>query len=517
MKRFVARFDSLVSGVLSGFDRLVLRGCLMPLMRPRGMHDFLGKADIRLLDFGKYAEKTSERVKIAALSAAREANRPVQYLTSSRGSKEEMARDVLAKRPIGDGIICAFSVVEPCRSFEYHKSACEGERGLRLINRKCLHVYQYRNHPTFGFMNARIQTWFPFNVQICLNGREWLGRQLTEAGIGFRRYDNCFPAVDDLAGATALLESQLATEWPTMLTEIAQWLNPLHQEIFAAFPMDYYWSAYQTEWATDVMFHDPARLASLYPALVIHAMRHFQSADVMRFLAQKSPGNFIGEIVTDFKDRVEGVRVKHWVNGNSVKMYDKGGSVLRIETTMANPKDFKVLRPRRDEPDGALVWQPLRKGVADLHRRAEVSQRSNDRYLDALSVVDDSTPLGTLLDAVAAPTTWHDKRVRALRVGHPDDVALLAAISRGEFVTAGFRNRDIRLHLHPKTANADSSEVRRVAARVGRQLRMLRAHGILQKIPKTHRYQLTAKGQALTAVLTAVRSATLKQLLREAA
>lgn len=517
MKRFVARFDPLVSGVLSGFDRLVFRGCLMPLMRPRGIHDFLGKADIRLLDFGKYAEKTNKQIQTAALSAAREANRPVQYLTSSRGSKEEMARDLLAKHPTGDGIICAFSVVEPCRSFEYHKSASERDRGLRLINRKCLHVYQYRNHPVFGAMSARIQTWFPFNVQICMNGREWLGRQLTEAGIGFRRYDNCFPAVDDVPRAAALLASQLTTEWPTVLKEIARWLNPLHDEIFAAFPMDYYWSAYQTEWATDVMFRDPASLASLYPALVIHAMRHFQSADVMRFLADKAPGNFIGEIVSSFKDRVEGVRVKHWVNGNSVKMYDKGGSILRVETTMANPADFKVLRPRRDEPEAKPEWLPLRKGVADLHRRAEVSQRSNERYLDALSVVDDSTPLGTLLDAVAGPATWHDKRVRALRIGDPDDIALLAAISRGEFVTAGFRNRDIRLLLHPKTAKADAAEVRRLAARVGRQLRMLRAHGIVQKIPKTHRYQLTAKGHALTAALTAMRSATLKQLLREAA
>jgi len=305
-------------------------------------------------------------------------------------------------------------------------------------------------------------------------------------------------------------------EWPKALKEIARWLNPLHDEIFAAAPMDYYWSAYQTEWATDIMFHDPAALASLYPALVRHAIQHFHSPDVMRFLAQKSPGNFTGEIVTSFKNRAEGVRVKHWVNGNSVKMYDKGGSVLRLETTLANPADFKVLRPRHDDPAAKLEWLPLRKGVADLHRRAEVSQRSNDHYLDALSVVDDSTPLSTLLDHVAHPTTWHDKRVRALRTGDPDDIALLAAVAHGEFATAGFRNRDIRLLLRPETAQAEPAEVRRVAARVGRQLRMLRAHGLIQKVPKTHRYRLTPKGNTLTAALTAARSATLKQLLREA-
>ena len=240
-------------------------------------------------------------------------------------------------------------------------------------------------------------------------------------------------------------------------------------------------------------------------------MQHFQSPDVMRFLGKKASGNFLGPIETSFKDRAEGVRVKHWVNGNSIKMYDKGASVLRVETTIGKTSDFKVLRPHHTDPDGPLDWRPLRKGVADLHRRAQVSKRSNERYLDALAAaVDDSTPLGTLLDQVAAPTTWHGKRVRALRTGDPDDVALLAAVSRGEFATAGFRNRDIRLLLHPETAN---DEIRRVAARVGRQLRMLRAHGIIRKVPKSHRYVLTARGAQLTAAVSASRNATIKQLL----
>ena len=467
--------------------------------------DFLGRSDIRLLDFGRYAEKTSERVKAVALGAARDGGRPVQYLPSSRGSKEEIATALLRDHPVAEGIVCALYVVEPCRAFEYHRSQSEHERGLRLVNRKCLHVYQYRRHPTFGFMNARIQTWFPFNVQVCLNGREWLARQLTEAGIDFVRHDNCFPAVGDVARASALLADQLATAWPTALTEIARRLNPLHAEIFAAAPMDYYWSAYQTEWATDVMFRDPASLAALYPAFVRHAVQHF--------LGKKAHGNFTGEIVTSFKDRAEGVRVKHWVNGNSVKMYDKGGSVLRVETTLANVKDFKVLRPRRDEAHAKLEWLPLRKGVADLHRRAEVSQAANDRYLDALAVVDDSTPLAALLDTVARPTTYRGKRVRAIRTGDPADVALLASVARGEFATAGFRNRNIRLLLHPGSATAAPREVRRIAARVGRQLRLLRAHGLIRKVPKSHRYILTARGNQLTAAISAARNATIKQLM----
>jgi hypothetical protein len=483
----------------------------------RGLHTHLFETGIRLLDYKDYALETSEAVKAAALAETRAEERPVLFLRSSRGSKEEIARRFLAEQPTEQGPICALYAVEPCRSFEYLRSKDTTERGFRLANRKCLHVYQYRIHPRFGFMNARIQTWFPFSIQICMNGREWLSRQLTEAGIGFRRHDNCFPHIDDIPRAQQLLDEQLKTAWPEALDEIARLLNPLHDQIFTANPMEYYWSAFQTEWATDVMFRDPASLASLYPALLRHAMHHFQSPDVMRFLGRKLHPNFQGEVTTSYKRRLEGARVKHWANGNSVKMYDKGGNILRVETTMANTRDFKVLRPPHDQPDGKLDWRPLRTGVADLHRRADVSQRSNERYLDALALVDDDTPIAQIFDQVSQPALYKDKRVRALRVGDHDDLALLAAVARGEFNTAGFRNRDLRLLLRPDSATASPDDTRKISARVGRQLRLLRAHGLIQKIPKTHRYKLTPKGAKLAAALLATRGATLKQLLREAA
>src|SRR3989304_3826424 len=135
---------------------------------------------------------------------------------------------------------------------------------------------------------------------------------------------------------------------------------------------------------------------------------------------------------------------------------------------------------------GRLAWRPLRKGVADLHRRAQLSQRANERYLDALSVVDDSTPLHRLLDQVSQPTPYHGRRVRALRIGDPHDLALLQAVSRGKFATAGFRHRDLRPLLCSASATS-VIEARRLTAKATRQLRLLRAHGVIQKIPKTHR------------------------------
>ena len=517
MEKFVSRFGSAVTAVVSGFDRLVFRGTLLPLVMERGMHTLLARAGVRLLDFKRYAFTTSERVREASLHEALEHDRPVRYLQWSGTDKEALAHRLLQEHPIEGGLVCALRTLEPCMSFEYHRSADRNERGLRLRPRKCLHIYKYYLHPVFGFLGTRLQTWFPFNVQIWLNGREWLARQLEKRGrTDFVRHDNCFTSLGDPALAKRLMDRQLTISWKSALDAIARALNPLHAHIFKCWPQSYYWSAYQTEWATDLVFRDAAALGALYPALVRHAMLHFQSPDVMRFLGRGGVHhNFKGELTSRLRRRQEGVRIKHWADGNSVKMYDKAGSVLRVETTIAKTTNFKVFRPRERSRSGKLAWQPLRKGVADLHRRAQVSQRSNEAYLDALAAVDDSTRLGELLDQVSTRVSYRGRRLRALRIGDPADLALLQVIARGEFATAGFRNRDLRRLLFPLHRSAGDTKA--LSAKVSRHLRLLRAHRVIKKISKTHRYRLTTNGHLLTAALFAVRDSTLQKLVGSAA
>ena len=86
-----------------------------------------------------------------------------------------------------------------------------------------------------GWLHARIQTWFPFSIQIGMNGREWLARQMDGAGIDYQRQDNCFPWVSNWEKAQQLLDSQLRADWPTLLDQIAGTLNPIHDEIFQRF------------------------------------------------------------------------------------------------------------------------------------------------------------------------------------------------------------------------------------------------------------------------------------------
>lgn len=516
MERFIARFADQIIGTLSGFDRLVFRGHLRRIIYPAGMTLFLNIRRVRFKDFRQFTLDTTGRLQQAAYDAVQRQGRPVRYLESSQTDKEALAREIARTDGVTTGLVALLSCVEPCRTFTLGRNEHTGVPELRSKRGKCLHFYYYTIDPVFGFMNARIQTWFPFSIQICINGREWLAHQLDAAGLGYERRDNCFARIDDFARAQQLMTQQLRLPWLTHLNRLARTLNPLHAQIFRGFPLAYHWSVYQSEWASDIVFRNAAALHRVYPPLVQHAITSFSSADVMRFLGGKLHGNFRGEIVSELKQRPEGIRVKHWVGKNSIKLYDKQGCVLRPETTINDPAGFKVFRPKQGEPRGPKQWRGLRKGIADLNRRAELSQAANERYVDALAAVDLSTSLGELLRHTSRPTTYNGKRVRGLRPWAANDLALFAAVNRGEFCLNGLRNRDLRTLLFP-TAPRSPAERRRRSARVSYLLRILRAHGILHKVPKSHRYKVSPQGRDLLVAVLSAHHASVDKLTRLAA
>lgn len=368
-------------------------------------------------------------------------------------------------------------------------------------------------------MYARVQTWFPFTIQIGLNGREWLARSLDTAKLSYRRCDNTFTWVEDFARAQSLLDDQLRVNWPTLLDEVRGRVHPAHPDLLGKFQADYYWSLTQSEWATDVVFRDRRELAVRYEPWLRFAMTSFASPDVLRFFGKKPTadgrvhGRFQGEILTDLGHRVDGMRIKHRIDQNSVKMYDKASVVLRVETTIHDPGAFKVYRPQASDPEGTLAWQPMRSGVADLHRRAEVSQASNERYLASVATATQSDSLSVatakLSERVKEPGEG-GRKVRGLNLLGAEDAALLAVVGRPEFGVDGLRNRDVVAGLYATEAK-DAAEPRRRSARVTRLLRLLRAHGVLQKVAKSHRYRVTESGRvAITAVLAARNAATEK-------
>ncbi|TXI07715.1 MAG: hypothetical protein E6Q76_08155 [Rhizobium sp.] len=513
MQTFLHRMSSKIKGTLSGFDRVRFRGTIRWLSSLRGMGAYLGTMRILLKDFASWSKARTAEIDRATVALAQEAGRPMIYLPSSTERKETLAMDIARTDNITEGLVAVFKCVEPCWSFKVGPNAQTEKLELRYQPLKCSHLYFYLLDPQLGLTHLRLQMWAPFSVHVCLNGREWLARQLKQSGIGFDQRDNCFVEIDDLPRAQELASGQLRTNWSKMLDRLLTRCHPAHQTMFASRPLEYYWSAEETEWATDVLFQSPEALASVYPNLLHHAITTFGSLDTLRFLGQVPVvyRNTTREVISSFKTRPEGTRIKHSINRNSIKMYDKQQTVLRVETTINDPRDLKVFRTKEGDPDEKKSWLRLRKGVADLQRRAEVSQKSNERYLEGLAAVEHDQSLEATVQTICEPTVFQGRRVRALQPLSPEDSLLLASIIRGEFAINGFRNRDLRPLLFDDVPTPPE-QIKRQAAKITRLLRLLRGHGLIQKVPTTHRYTLTTKGRQTIVSLQAAKHASAEKL-----
>jgi hypothetical protein len=509
---FIERHRDSVIGVLSGFDRVLFRGTRRSISYGEGLDRFLGAAGVRYRDFGAFAERLSERLKKHAETLARAAGRPFQYLPDSRQSKEALAQAIAQRDGITEGLVCVLRCVEPCLSFSIRRNPA-GQFRFVGQERKCLHLYFYYLDREFGLMHVRLATWLPFGIQVCLNGREYLARRLRKAGIGFEQRDNCLVRVDDLPRAQQMLRDLEQRKWHRCLTAWGRRVNPLLAPASGLDLRGYYWSIRESEYATDVLFRDTPALAQVYPALVDHAIRCWSCRDVLRFLGRRTTATrFVGEASSSLLQRAEGLRVKHWVEENSIKMYDKQGSVLRIETTINNVRRFKARRMTLGKGVRRLRWIPRRFGLADLARRVEISRAANERYLEALASVDVPAPAWQLLDGVSRRVRKRARPYRALRPVSPEEAALFAAVLRGQFLLKGFTNHDLRQNLG-RPAPPQPEESRRQAARITRCLRLLRAHGLIRKVSGTRYYRVTTTGQRVMTAALRLREADVTKLV----
>ncbi len=370
-------------------------------------------------------------------------------------------------------------------------------------------------------------------------------RTVDQAGLKYVQEGNGFPWIEDFARAQQLMDGQLETNWPELLNSFAKQLNPIHDEIFARYPIAYYWTCLQSEsegslvpgrlpvstdlrWATDIVFRDAEVLKRLMSIVVPHAIASFSCTDVLRYCNRRInksgeiPANCNGTVQIHLKQDQEGQRVKYAMNGNSAKAYDKAytvcGNAVRTryarsafrvfgaaETTIHNVQGLQEYRAKEGEPDGPKDWRDLRKGTAGIYRRMEISRQANERTIHALASIDDSRRVEELTETIQRRVKWEGHPVRALRPWG-EDKELLRAVGHGDFQIHGLRNRDLQALLYGAPA-ATAIEKRRRSAAVRRKLRMLRAHGIIKKVPRTHRYLVTkAGGEIIIAVLTTART-----------
>jgi hypothetical protein len=247
-----------ITGAQSTLDRLIFKGHLAGFYPQGAFARFFISQHVLLKDFATYAETTSEQLKAHAQQVAAVAHRPYGYLaaasTATSGPCNEAQACVIAKRDrLTEGLICVFAPVLPCRTFTVRGSLEMHRLEVVRENRNCLHLCCCYLHREFGFMSERLQSWFLFTLQICVNGRGWLAQQLDQDGIAYQRYDNKLTQVADLPAAQALSEKFAHRHCPTVLDAFGCQVNPLLPTLRRAGFRSYFWSVDRAEYKTDVL------------------------------------------------------------------------------------------------------------------------------------------------------------------------------------------------------------------------------------------------------------------------
>ena len=496
VEKFLEKYSQHITGTLSCFDRVIFKGYL-PLGWSDAMESLLARQGLRIMDFKRFVTEQSARFKKLANDVCEKAGRPHLYLRG-RDKKEPLVQKMIRKEKLTEGLVCVLSAVETCQSFV----VVPGEKRpqLQSARRKCLCFYFYYLDREFGLMHVRIASWFPLPIQIYVNGHDWLARQMTKRGLAYKQVDNAFVELGDPKAAQKLADKFVDLPWPRLLDVFARRVNPLLADVLKG--AGYYGVMDQAEFATDVLFPDGPTLKPLFESWLKQATNCFSAEDVLTFLGRKLHGNFLGEVLTDFKRRAQGARVKHRVKGNWVKMpccleAGKFRRILRVETVINQPSEFKVFRMGKRNGVEGRHWLPLRKGVANMYRYAEIGRATNGRYLNALSETVDVAAAREPFRKLAEPAKRpNGRRVRGFNPASREDTALFAAVMRGEHFLQGFRNEQIRAALYGPLPK-DAVTARRQRNRVTRLLQRLHMHGLTAKIPHTRRWRPSSKGQTL--------------------
>ena len=499
MCKMLEQYSDKIKGKFSFFDRMSINGYINPLMNEHSRASALYQLGILYKNYKDYFSNVTDSIKKQIENNAAELNCPVIYLQSAKKRKEDIAKGFLNSEDSSDGLICVLKTLEACKTAKVYGSD-DGRLVVKSCNTKCLHYYLYYQDKEFGFMFVKIQTWFPFNIQVYINGRELMKSVFEKNKISYECYDNSFTALSDVAKAQELADKFDSAKLCHRLDAFAKSINPFLDTVYQTFGQGYHWCMNQCEFATDVMFKEHAFLEDIYPSLVGHAFYDFTCTDVFTFMGRKPDPRFQGEAVSDYKDRPVGCRVKFKLKSNSIKMYDKC-SVLRIETTINNPREFKVYGTVRHK-DGteSKRWKPMGKSISNLYRYAEVAKACNQRFLDAM--VDIVPVKSTLeeIDKICSKKKVNGKTVTGFNVWSPETVLIMETICDGRYLINGFRNKDIRKIIFP-----DIKDLGKLGGKTSRLLKKLRQHGLIKKVPKSRRYTVTSKGRRIMGALIELR------------
>jgi hypothetical protein len=492
---FVDRYENKIFGILSCFDRVVIQGTLPGVCYAKGMTSYLYAKGIRIFDYPRFAQKLRDEIRANAERIALEHNLYIEFIRKPKTMrKDKHIKEILAKRGEHPGLVHIMSVMEPCTSYKPWHDKRTHKTFLKPDSGKCLHYYFYFIDEDLGLCYLRVPTWAPFRLQFYFNGHNWLARQMRKSGMQFTMIDNAFVSIDDFAEAQQTASKFNVRRLHHRLDQFALQFCPVVQQ----FQQGYRWTIMQVEYATDIVFDSQHDLQDIYQPLIRHIIIAVKADNVAKFLGRKVHGNFKDQLNSDFSTRIEGTRIKHHMAQSSIKMYDKHGLVLRIETTTNDVSFFKHYR-KVEHRDGTSSMKnaSVLKTIYSLGVMAGLMTAANRRYLAFISSLDQPN-LGTKhLDKISRPVQHNDRSYRGFNLFNGIDLSLFLAIVRGEFTINGFRNRDLQRRL------------RLNGSQVTRLLKRLRLHGLTKKVVRSHKYYLTNLGRRLISCVLRLREETI--------
>ncbi len=482
MSQLKERYRSFVVGEVSCFDRVVINGTLTEICHKAAMAQYLLSRKERILDLPRVFEPMKAEIVANAKAIASAHGLKIEYIVRRNFRKEKRVREILAERGDKPGLVHIFSAVERLNTFRAGVRRKDGRPFIAPRQGQCLHYYFYFIDSDFGLCYLRVPTWAPYRLQFYFNGHNWLARRLDEEGIDFTLIDNAFVSIADIDRAQAIADAFPVRALHTRLDDLTRLLCP----VIRHFHSGYHWSLMQVEYATDLIFTSVEALAPLYDHLVRTAAHAVKVDQIATFLGRRLDARFTGEIGNRFHTRIEGTSIKHHMGRASIKMYDKLGRVLRIETTVNDVTIFKHHR-MVEHRDGtqSMKTAPVKKSIYSLGIMAELMAAANRRYLDFLAALDDPSDGARKLPKVAKPIRRDGRSHRGFNLFQAEDLDIFLAIVRGEFAITGFRNRDLRGHLG-KTSH-----------QVSRILKRLRLHGLIKIVGKRYKYYLTRLGRSV--------------------
>jgi hypothetical protein len=492
------RYSHMIAGVLSCFDRIVITGSLPDCCHVDAMKAQIVSRGMRFFDYPELVNPLRNRLHANAQTLAEAAGVQVEAVRSLKGfRKEDRVAEIVEKRGRAPGLVHVFSAMENCNCFKPWHDRNTGRTYLKAAGGRCAHLYFYFIDELLGLCYMRVPTWAPFRLQFYCNGHDWLASLLRRENIAFTQQDNAIVTAADFPRAQALADSLDPRVLHKRLDRWAGQFCPV-EDVFAS---DRHWSIMQIEYATDIVFRSPDRLAPLYETLARRAIQDVKADDIATFLGRNGLSPlFKGDGGSSYNVLVEGTRLRHCLGDASIKMYDKFKHVLRIETTTNDVSFFKHYREVVHR-DGRVEMKnaPIQKTVHSLGAVREVLAAANRRYLEFLSTLEDDTAGRRDLDRVSQSV--HDdagRSYRGINFFRSADLDLILAVVRGEHLISGVTARRLRKRLPGWTGS-----------QLSRAIRRLRQLGLLKKIGGTFKYYITKLGQRVASAAMRIREATI--------